>query len=121
MCIILQLHPGIALLAGLIAMVVLFWFLWPKKGGLALITKLFRNNERVLLEDALKFIFDCEYNKTTCNTNSLSGNLNVALDKTSRLLSRLTELELVTLKNQTVSLTEFRTLLTLNSHKSLYL
>jgi len=102
----MQMQPAITLLIGLITTIILFWFLWPKKGGLALITKLFRNNERVLLEDALKFIFDCEYNKTNCNINSISGNLNIAMDKSSKLLTKLNELDLVTLNNQTVTLTD---------------
>jgi DtxR family Mn-dependent transcriptional regulator len=83
-----------------------FWFLWPGKGGLALITKFRRNNKRALLEDALKFIFDCEYNQINCNINSLAGHLNIAIDKAGRLINRLTLLELVTIYNQSVTLTD---------------
>jgi len=103
---ILQIQPGIALSIGLIITVVFFWFLWPKKGGLAIISKFTHNNKRALLEDALKYIFDCEYNKTNCNINSLAGNLNITLDKASKLLNRLTELELVQVNNQIVELTD---------------
>ncbi len=106
MLIILQIKPGITLVIGLLVTIAFFWFIWPGNGGLALIKKLIRNNKRALLEDALKFIFDCEYNKMDCNINSLSGNLNVALDKSSRLLNRLTELDLVTLNNQSINLTD---------------
>jgi DtxR family Mn-dependent transcriptional regulator len=58
------------------------------------------------LEDALKFIFDCEYNKSNCNINSLAGNLNIAPDKASKILNRLTELELVQVNNQIAELTD---------------
>jgi DtxR family Mn-dependent transcriptional regulator len=103
---ILQIKPEITLSIGLLVIIVFFWFLWPKNGGLALITKLVRNNKRALLEDALKFIFDCEYNKMDCNSNSVAGNLNITIDKSSHLLTRLTELELVSLNNQSITLTD---------------
>lgn len=103
---ILQLHPGITLLIGLLATSILFWLFLPDKGGLAFITKLVQNNKRALLEDALKFIFDCEYTKRNCYIDSLAGNLTISLDKASRLMNRLTVLELVTLNNQSVSLTD---------------
>ena len=104
--IISQIQPGITLLIGLAFVIVFFWFLWPKKGGLALISQLIRNNKRALLEDALKFIFDCEYNKMNCDVNSIAGHLNIATDKAGRLINRLTLLELIVLNNQTVALTD---------------
>lgn len=103
---ILQIQPEITLSIGFLVIIVLIWFIWPRNGGLALITKLNINNKKALLEDALKFIFDCEYNKAACDINSISGNLNITLDKSSKLLNRLTELELVIINNQSVTLTD---------------
>ena len=88
---ILQIQPGVILLIGLAVMVVLSVFLWPKRGVLALITKLVRNNKRVLVEDALKFIFDCEYNKSICDINSIAGHLNISMDKAGRQHRRASE------------------------------
>lgn len=103
---ILQIQPEVTLSLGLVLIIVFIWFFWPKKGGLALIKKLSRNNERVLLEDALKFIFDCEYTKSKCEINSISGHLNIAMDKAGKLIDRLTTLELVVINNQSVALTD---------------
>lgn len=103
---ILLIQPGLTLIIGLIIIIVLIWFLWPQKGGLAFISTLNSNNKRALLEDALKFLFDCEYTKTECNINAMAGHLNIVLDKASRLLNRLIELELVQVNNQTVALTD---------------
>lgn len=103
---ILQIQPVISIIIGIIITIVLFWFLLPKKGGIALISKFTRNNKRALLEDALKFIFDCEYSKTNCDINSLSGHLNIALNNASRLLNRLMELELVRVNNHKLTLTD---------------
>jgi DtxR family transcriptional regulator, Mn-dependent transcriptional regulator len=103
---ILQIQPEVALLLGLVFIIVFVWFLWPKKGGLALIIKLSRNNKRALLEDALKFIFDCEYIKINCDVNSIAGHLNISIDKAGRLINRLNTLELVFMNNQSVALTD---------------
>ena len=103
---ILQIEPGITLLIGLAVLIVLSAFLWPKKGVLALITKLVRNNKRALVEDALKFIFDCEYNKSGCDVDNIAGHLNINTDKAGRLVERLTAMELVVMNNQSVALTD---------------
>jgi DtxR family Mn-dependent transcriptional regulator len=103
---ILQIQPEIKLAIGLGLIIVFFWFLWPKTGGLALLSKLSINNKRALLEDALKFIFDCEYNKNVCDMNSLAGHLNIATDKASRLINRLTTLELIFMDMHSVKLTD---------------
>ncbi|WP_340113698.1 metal-dependent transcriptional regulator [Maribellus mangrovi] len=103
---ILQIQPEITLLIGLVIVSLLIWLFWPQKGGLALFTKLTKSNERVLLEDALKFVFDCEYNKTDCNITGLAGHLNITVDKAGKLLNRLSALDLITLNNHLVTLTE---------------
>ncbi len=103
---ILIIQPGWSLVIGLLATVFLFWFLWPKKGGLAMITRLIHNNKRALIEDALKHIFDCEYNKLVCNVNTVAGNLNISIDNASDLIDKLSDLDLITLQSQRVTLTD---------------
>ncbi len=103
---LLLIQPGITLLTGLLLIVILFWFLKPDKGGLALISRFRRNNKRALLEDALKFIFDCEYNKMPCDMNSVAGHLNISADKADRLLNRLISMDLIDMNNEAVSLSD---------------
>lgn len=104
--IIMQIHPGWTLLTGLGILVVLGWFFYPKRGGLALLTNIRRNGERVNLEDALKFMFDCEYKNVACDINGVAGNLNMTLDKAGRLIERLLSLELITMHKQNIELTD---------------
>ncbi|NJO91362.1 MAG: hypothetical protein HC831_22165 [Chloroflexia bacterium] len=78
---ILLIQPVTLLLWGLLFIVFWLWFLWPGRGGLAFNSPLNKNNKRVLLEDSLKFIFDCEYNKINCDVNSIAGHLNISIDK----------------------------------------
>jgi DtxR family Mn-dependent transcriptional regulator len=102
----LLIQAQINLIIGFIAVILFFWFLWPKKGGLAIISRFSKNNKRVLLEDALKFIFDCEYNKMNCDVNSLAGNLNISADKSGDIIGSLLSMELIHIQNQLVVLTD---------------
>jgi len=82
------------------------WVIWPKKGGLALLKKLSVNNEKTLVEDALKFLFDCEYNRFKSNYDSLSEHLNLNRDKAENLMEHLKSLELVKTEKDNVLLTD---------------
>lgn len=62
-----------------------FSFLFKKK----------KEVDKILLEDALKHLFDSEYNNLDCSFNSLSGYLSLKGDQTAKLISRLEELNLV--------------------------
>jgi DtxR family Mn-dependent transcriptional regulator len=103
---ILQIRPGLMFLSGITALIILLWMFWPKKGVLALFSRIKKNNQRVQLEDALKYLFDCEYWKNTCDMNSIAGNLNTSVDKAGRLLEHLLTMGLITMSDQTISLTD---------------
>ncbi len=104
--ILLEIHPGIMLIMGAIVFLVLIWAFWPQKGLIALLAKMKMNNQRVHLEDALKFLFDCEYKGTGSNMNSLAGNLNISVDHATRLVERLMEMGLIRMKKEAIQLTD---------------
>lgn len=106
MLIIMQIHPGITLAIGLVLMLLFFWIIWPRKGGLAIISKIKINNKRALLEDALKYIFNCEYNKMPCEINGFAEHFNMTIDKASQLIDRLKSMELVDINNTDLVLTD---------------
>ena len=101
-----QVQPGVMLITGLVILIAVLLFLWPSRGGLALLAKLKKSNQRVMLEDALKFIYDQEYNKMLCHVDSVAGHLNISTDKAGRLVNRLSSLDLIVLNNQAVTLTD---------------
>ena len=103
---VLSIHPGVSLLAGVFVLGVLAWAFWPQKGMFALLARVRRNNQRVLLEDALKFLFDCEYKNIACGLHSMAGNLNISADKAAKLLDRLRSMGLITMKEQAFHLTD---------------
>ncbi len=103
---VVLLQSGMMLLTGIIILAVIFWVFWPKKGLLAKFSLMKMNNHRVHMEDALKYLFDCEYNKSICNMNSIAGNLNISDDEASQLIVRLDALGLITMKEQNIVLTD---------------
>lgn len=103
---ILQIQPGLMVLSGLIVTGILIWIFWPEKGLVALLSRMKMNSQRVQLEDALKYLFDCEYRNTTCSMNGIAGNLNITGDQASRLLERLLSMGLISINDQTISLTD---------------
>ena len=89
------LQPGVSLLiagALIVAAVVIFW---PDWGVIARLRRQRRNTLRVLIEDALKHLYDCEYKKVPCTVQSLAGALAIPGDEASRHLARLASLGLV--------------------------
>ena len=102
---IMLVHPGVMLLLGLIVLAMLLWLFYPGNGGLARLSKIRKNNQRVLLEDALKYMFDCEYRDEVCGLNSLAGNLNISADQCSQLIERLDALGLISESERSISLT----------------
>jgi DtxR family Mn-dependent transcriptional regulator len=87
--------PAIALLGALLLVAGLVALLWPDSGLLWRGLRAVRATERVLIEDALKHLFDCEYKGRIANLQSLSGALSVSGNRAAELLGRLEEQVLV--------------------------
>ena len=101
----LEINPYIALsVFALLVAIVLFVF-WPKKGLLARYRKVVSDTKRVLMEDALKHIYDYELHQLVPTLNSIAGNLGVSVDKASNIVENLKKLNLVRLDNQSLFLT----------------
>jgi len=104
--IILSTNPVWMLFTGIAILVLLTWFFLPNKGLFALISRIKKNNQRVQLEDALKYLFDCEYNKKLCSINGIAGNLNISNDKAAQLIERLLNMGLILINDENISLTD---------------
>ena len=82
------------LIAGVIA-VILGTLFWPSKGLMCRWKQLHRLGERVMIEDALKHLYKCEYLKRTATVESLSGALSISQNRAVELLVRLESLKLL--------------------------
>ena len=71
------------------------WIFWPGKGLYALIKRGKRNSKRVLIEDALKHIYDCETKNITCSINSIAGNLSISSGEAANIVAKLHAMDLI--------------------------
>lgn len=97
-------EPLSLLLIGLVLLLFSIILLHPEKG---IITNIRRNksaNQKVLLEDALKFIYNCEYNSINCTLNSIAGNLNISADTAAEIVAKLQNMGLIKVDKEYISL-----------------
>jgi len=97
--------PLTSLIIGLVVIVFLIWVYLPGKGLLARLKRNKKNTHRVLIEDSLKHIYNCEYNGINCTLNSVAGNVSISADEASKVVNKLEELELITSHERGISLT----------------
>ncbi len=87
--------PLLSLVAAACAGGLLLFFFWPQAGQFWKWRRGRASTRRVLVEDALKHLYDYEYNGMPGTLNALSGALSISRDETARLLGRLEALALV--------------------------
>lgn len=84
---------------------VLFAMFWPKTGIFRKWQRGMRSTRRILIEDALKHLYDQEYKELKCTLQSTAGTLSITTDEVAKLLARLELLGLVTSKDEGFQLT----------------
>ncbi len=92
--------PMMALFIGIAVLVSVGYLLWPRSGLIARLQQGFLRAKRVLMEDALKHIYNCEYRNLSCTIESIAGALNIDGDQAAALVTRLETLGLIR-RNQT--------------------
>ncbi len=98
-------NPQTALLIFGMGMLLVMFLFYPEKGIYYRWKKAILSTERVLIEDALKHLYDCEYRKVNCTLQSIAGNLEISSDKAAKLVQRLESLRLITSENSNLFLT----------------
>ena len=87
--------PSFALLVFAALVLIAAALLWPERGVLPRLLRLWRLGERVRLEDALKHVLTCRQSGQACSLDSLAGRLEVSTARAAALLSRLAAMGLV--------------------------
>jgi DtxR family Mn-dependent transcriptional regulator len=97
--------PLSSLIVGLVIIVFLIWVYLPTNGLIAHLKRSKKNTHRVLIEDSLKHLYNCEYNRINCTLNSVAGNVSISADDAAKVVKKLEELELITSHETGISLT----------------
>lgn len=99
-------YPAISILIFALPVLFLIWLFWPRKRFWAKLKKIGIDSQRVLLEDALKYLYDCEYKGALCRPEDLADNLGILTEKLYRLLKLLQSMGLISSKKGNYTLTE---------------
>jgi DtxR family Mn-dependent transcriptional regulator len=87
--------PIMALTVATLLFLIVGLFLWLRNGSLAKRQKARQHDSRMLMEDALKYLFDCEQRKQTCTSKNLAVSLAVDHEKSDQIIVHLKKLGLV--------------------------
>lgn len=98
-------NPLLALSIASILLFSLFLFLQPDKGLFWKWKRGLMSTKRILIEDALKHLYDQEYKELTSTLQSLSGALSISGDEAAELIKRLQGLRLVRIEKESLLLT----------------
>jgi DtxR family Mn-dependent transcriptional regulator len=90
---------------GLISVAVALLF-WPRLGAVPRLIRLWRAIRRVEIEDALKYLYNCEYSGTNATLEGLSGALRISDRRVVQLATKLEALGLLTTVAEGLRLTE---------------
>ncbi|MEE9230831.1 MAG: FeoA domain-containing protein [Acidobacteriota bacterium] len=97
--------PVVALLAAAAAGALAWALFWPGWGLYWRWMRAIRRSDRVLIEDALKHLYDYEYRQCPCTLHSLSGAAGLSGNQAAEILSRLEQMELVAPAGEAYQLT----------------
>jgi DtxR family Mn-dependent transcriptional regulator len=76
----------------------------PQKGLMAKMKRTKQNTMRVLIEDALKHLYNCEYSGVSSTLNSVAGKLSISEDEAAELITKLEDMGLLTSHEETLQL-----------------
>ncbi|MFQ5604025.1 MAG: iron dependent repressor, metal binding and dimerization domain protein [bacterium] len=88
-----------------LALITLALLFWPHWGLMANWRRSRHSTSRIMIEDALKHLYDLEYKNLPCTLQSISGILAISGDAAAKLLSRLEKLGLIKSKDDAFQLT----------------
>ncbi len=75
---------------------VLLLFFYPKKGLYFFFRTYKKEHERIRIENALKYIYDCEYEKgSSCSVEAIAGNFKMSINSSINVVKELETMNLV--------------------------
>ena len=98
-------EPLILLIIGIIVVIFFIVLFNPKKGIVAVWKKSNYASKKVLIEDALKYLYNCEYNNINCTLTGIAGNLSISPDDAADITSKLESMGMVTALHDALLLT----------------
>ena len=98
-------EPLVLLIFGVLIILILVLLFYPNKGIISVWKKSRYANKKILIEDALKYLYNCEYNNLNCSLNGIAGNLSISADDATDIITRLESMGLVSVNKDVLNLT----------------
>jgi DtxR family Mn-dependent transcriptional regulator len=99
-------NPITALLISALIILLAVVVLWPGKRLWYKLRIAGKQKQRVLIEDALKHIYNCERQKDTCPLEKIAGLLAISRDEAATLLNKLETMQLLSFRDDGFQLTD---------------
>ena len=96
--------PLITLLIGSGVILLAVVSFYPQKGLVARMKRSKTISKRVLIEDALKHLYNCEYNGVGCTLISVAGKLSISEDEAAELITKLENMGMLSTHLETLQL-----------------
>jgi DtxR family Mn-dependent transcriptional regulator len=96
--------PLITFLVGSAIILLAVVSFFPGKGLIARMKRSKSISKRVLIEDALKHLYNCEYSGVSCTLNSIAGKLSISDDEAAELIAKLEEMGLLISQHESLQL-----------------
>jgi DtxR family Mn-dependent transcriptional regulator len=96
--------PLLTLLIGSGIIIVAVVSFFPQKGLIARMKRTKTISKKVLIEDALKHLYNCEYNGIGCTLNSVAGKLGISEDEATELITKLENMGMLSTRQDTLQL-----------------
>jgi DtxR family transcriptional regulator, Mn-dependent transcriptional regulator len=93
------------MISGILTLALFIVLFIPGSGLIARMKKMKKDRTRVLIEDSLKHLYDCEFKGVDCSLNSLTGSLSVKANQSAEVISKLETMALISLNSNKISLT----------------
>jgi len=100
-----MINPVLALLIAVSLAAIVAVLFWPAKGLFAIYRKAKSNTSRVIIEDALKHLYDYEERNVRSTLRSIAGHLNITGDDTTLLMAKLEAMGLIESNQEGIQLT----------------
>lgn len=96
--------PFVTLVVGSAIILLAVVAFFPEKGLIARMKRTKSITKRVLIEDALKHLYHCEYSGLSCTLNSVAGKLSISEDEAAELIAKLEDMGLLISHHESLQL-----------------
>lgn len=99
-------EPILTIILGLLVLLAVAFVIWPQNGLIAIWRRHIWNAKKVLIEDALKLLYQLEENNIAATVQNIEESLTISSSKANELVAKLEKIGLAETANSKIELTQ---------------